>query len=458
MADVSIAMGGDWTPPTTSRLPFIQRLAYGAGDFGINIYFQMSLFFLLYFYTDVLQIAAAGAAAILFIGRVLDACADPFLGALMDRTRTRWGKSRPWLLFGSLPMAGIAIATFTVPPLNGSALFFYALVLHIVWSLAFSVIGIPYISLTALMTRDARERTVLSSFRMIGAYAAKLMVSGGVLALVALFPAERNGFQAVMIGYSLLATICLLATFVCTREQPLDGREPSIGLLDGVKSLRHNQPFWVIVGVFVLTMLALTARSAATVYYFKYVLERIDLLPSFTLMLTLLMAGATLATPWLVGRFGKRDTMIWALWLQAAAYAALSLVPATAVPLVFAVSAPLALAGGVSAVLGWAMIADTVEFGAWRTGIAAEGAVYSVTKFLYQLAGAVGGLAAALTLDQVGYVSGAAQSDGAKRGILLIFAGLPAATSIVAALLLRAYHLTEARHGTIVAALAERQV
>ena len=189
------------------------KLGYGVGDLAINLFFQSSIIFLLYFYTDIFGISAAAAATLFLVARLVDAVTDPMMGAIADRTRTKWGQFRPYLLWGAPPLAVVTLAMFTAPELSESGKLVYAYVTYILFSIAYTVVSIPYSSLTAVITDNSHERTVLTAYRMAFALLGGIIVGVGTQPLVTLFGGGALGFQITIGLYGGIAIAVLALTF-----------------------------------------------------------------------------------------------------------------------------------------------------------------------------------------------------------------------------------------------------
>ena len=220
-------------------------LGYAIGDLGINLYFISTLTYLLYFYTDVLGISAAAAAGVFLVARLVDAVTDPLMGAIAERTRTRWGRLRPYLLFGAIPLGVITVATFTVPDLDESGKVIWAYATYTLFGILYTVVTIPYSALTASLTDDYQERTKLSTFRMAFAFTGAVIVSVGVAELVQGFASPADGYAAVMTAFALVATLLLLITFFNTREVIQPPVDEKLSLNDSFRAVFYNPPLMV---------------------------------------------------------------------------------------------------------------------------------------------------------------------------------------------------------------------
>ena len=283
-----------------------QRLSYAVGDFGINLYFMSALTFLLFFYTEVYGLSAAVAGGVFLVARVVDAVTDPIMGFVADRTRSRWGRFRPYVLYGPVPLGLITVAMFTVPGFGDFGKVVWAYVTYTLFGIVYTVVTIPYAAMTAVMTDDYQERTRLTTLRIGCAFGGGIAVSAGLAQLVDWLGGGANGFQAAMILFSVVATALLWVTFAGTEERIAPARSAhKLSLADGARALAANPPLIVVVLLFTLGMLAFTVRMTAAPYYFKYNMGREDLLSLYFAVTLPVMYLGLVAVPWLSRRFGK---------------------------------------------------------------------------------------------------------------------------------------------------------
>ena len=365
----------------TEKLNNSQRVGYGIADFGINLYFISAMTYLLYFYTDVFGLSAAAAAGVMGVARLVDAITDPMMGGIAERTRSRWGRLRPYLLFGALPLAAIAVLTFTVPDLDASGKLWWAYLTYIGFGIAYTVVSIPYSALTASLTADHEERTVLSTVRMACAFGGGLVVSGVTWDLVGRFESEAEGYQWSMALYAAVATALLWVTFAMTREriQPPSGQKLKIS--DSARSVLINPPLLVVIVMFSGGMLSFTVRQAIAPYFFKYNLERPDLVGTwFQITLSIMFIGL-LFTPMLARRYGKAGGILIGALVTIVAAVGMYFTPYSEIEMIFFWGCVMALGGTPIAVLGWAMLPDTVDYAQWRHGVRADGAIFSMSSF-----------------------------------------------------------------------------
>ncbi|MDO3381909.1 MFS transporter [Gilvimarinus algae] len=292
--------------PTSSsdrlaKLSWRERIGYGLGDAGFNFYWAIIGSYLIFFYTDIFGISAAAAATMVTITKIVDAFTDPAMGAIADRTQTRWGKFRPYLLFGTLPMMGAGLLTMTTPDLGEGGKLIWAYATYMILMLTYTVLNMPYNSLSGVLTANAQERNTLNSTRFFFAYFTGIIVGAATPDLAEYFGGGDRysplGWQITMSIYAVIASVLFVVTFATTKERiappPSQKSEP----LKDLKTLFTCKP-WII--IFILAMVIMTTftlRGSSATYYFKYFVERPDLLGSFVGLQVLgLMIGAMSAS------------------------------------------------------------------------------------------------------------------------------------------------------------------
>lgn len=439
--------------PASERLSVPQRIGYGAGDLGINLYFISTATYLLYFYTDVFGISAAVAASVLLAARVVDAVTDPLMGMIAERTRTRWGRLRPYLLFGAIPLGLVGILTFTTPELDQTGRIWWAYVTYILFGLLYTVVGIPYSALTSSMTTDHQERTVLSTIRMAFAFSGGYLISVGMLPLVGLFEDRQTGFQMVMVLFAVLATALLWFTFASTEERIQPPPTQKLAIADSLRAVFRNPPLLVVMLLFSGGMLSFTVRQTVTVYYLKYNVGREDLVALFFGITMPVMLLGLLAVPRLAAKFGKAGGIMLGAGVTIAGSLGLYFTPYDQIVWIFVFASVVALGGTPIAVLGWAMIPDTVEYAQWKLGLRADGAIFSFASFFQKLAKAVGGAGVAAALAVAGYVANAEQSEASLAAIHNLMTLAPVGIMVLMILAASFYRLDRKTHDEILEAL-----
>ncbi|MXY04918.1 MAG: MFS transporter [Gammaproteobacteria bacterium] len=438
---------------SSERLTPTQRIGYGVGDFGINLFFISTLTYLLYFYTDVFGLSAAAAGGVMLVARVVDAVTDPLMGAIAERTRSRWGRLRPYILFGALPLGASAVLTFASPAFSDSGKLWWAYLTYIAFSIAFTVVSVPYSALTASLTADYQERTVLSTIRMACAFGGGLAISVGMPILVGTFDTEAEGYLWSMLIFAALATPLLALTFAQTEERIQPPAAQRLAIRDSLRAVFINPPLLVVMVMFSCGMLSFTVRQAVAIYYFKYNLGRPDLIETWFLATLSIMFVGLVFTPKLADQYGKPGGILIGAVVTIAAALGLYFTPYDQIELIFLWGCLLALGGTPIAVLGWAMIPDTVDYAQARFGVRADGSVFAMSSFFQKLAKALGGAGVAAVLALAGYVANAEQTAASLDAIRSLMTLAPAAIMVVMIVAALSYPLSRQAHAALVSQL-----
>ncbi len=285
-----------------AKLTWRERIGYGLGDAGFNFYWAIIGSYLVFFYTDVFGIGAAAAATMITVTKIIDAITDPIMGGIADRTNTRWGKFRPYLLWGALPMMGAGVLTMSTPDLDETGKLIWAYATYSLLMLCYTVLNMPYNSLSAVMTGNVQERSTLNSTRFFFAYLSSILVGAATPDLAEYFgDGDRysaKGWQMTMIVYAVIASCLFVVTFFTTREriQPPVTQEKTNPLQD-LKDLFTCRPWMVLFVLALVFMVTMTLRGSSAAYYFRYFVERPDLLGNYIgLQMAGLMVGAMMAS------------------------------------------------------------------------------------------------------------------------------------------------------------------
>lgn len=450
------------------RLSVSEKLSYGLGDTASNFFFQTFNLFLLYYYTDVFGIAPAAAGSIFLAARVVDMFSDPIMGVIADRTNSRWGKFRPYLLWMAIPYGIIGYMMFVIPDVSESGKLTYAYATYIAMMLAYTAINIPYSALLGVISPSSTERTLVSSFRFFGAFAGGLLISMFVRPLVYAIGGEDDeafGFQMTMAIFATISVGMFFITFKGTRErvQPPMGQRNN--LRKDLSALVRNRAWLVLFFVAVFTLANVAARGAATIYYFKYYVGASDA-PMFlvfdqtSIIMTSgmlgLIAGVWLSKP-LAARFEKRSIMILFSLLNAVMTASFFFTPPDQFWLMFTLSVLGGFLAGPTVPLVWSMYADVADYGEWRWGRRSTALVFSAALFAQKMGLAIGGAVAGWYLGLVGFVAGVDQGPDALMGIRILFSLFPAALALAAIVALFFYPLKSAKLAQIETELATRR-
>ena len=446
-------------PETSQKLSFVEKAGYSLGDAAANFVFQTMILFQLNFYTDTLGIAAASAGSLLLLGRLWDAFFDPMMGVMADRTQTRWGKFRPWVLWTAVPWGIVMFMAYTVPGFSASGKFVWACLTNVLLMTLYSANNTPYSAMTGVMTGDVNERTSLSSYRFFSAMIAQLIIGGFTLPLVAKFGQGDNakGWQMTMGLWACVCVVLFIITFLTTKEriQP-DPKQKSDPKQD-FSTLLKTGP-WV--AMFILTVshfIVLAMRGGTLSYLFQYYVDSNKLydflagvgltntgsgglgsylLNTFGLVVDAKRAnvasvGFSLFNMWgqaitvigvvcstfLAMRFGKKAVAIVGFSLTTVFMALFILVPADQVGTLFLLEAARCLSYAPTIPLLWAMFADVVDYSEWKTGRRITGVIYATILFGLKAGLSIGGALAGWLLSGYGYRPNAVQTPESLHGI-----------------------------------------
>ena len=440
----------------SGKLTLKTKIGFGICDLGGNLFFTVIAFLLLNYLTDTVGIAAGLAGTIIMIGKIWDAVTDPVIGYLSDRTTTRWGRRRPYILFGSFPLFIALIIMFTNPRLEGEvAQFIWGVTAFCFLGLAYTLVNIPYSSLTPELTRDFHERTILNGYRFGFAVVGTLVGAGAALPLVNTFADRNTGFTVMgaIFGFAMLVTA--LVTFFTVRE-PENTEKPTCGFFQTYLKVFKSRPFVFILLTYALHVTALTVVSGIAIYYFKYIHHDE---PKTTLAMLILLATAMLFIPvsvLLSKRIGKKRVYRIGMLVFAVAIMILFFSGHTQ-PVTFSF-AMMFLAGigmGFTYAMPYAMVPDAIEYDYLQTGERTEGAFYGIWTFCFKIGQAAALGITGLVLSLSGYVAGVVQTENALFGIRVLLGPIPAIIFCLALVMLWRYPISEERYNEILKKIEE---
>src|SRR3974390_1135434 len=411
------------------KLSVGEKFGYALGDMAANFVFQAMLALQLDFYTHTFGLTARQAGTLFLVVGLGVACFNPVMGVIADRTSSKWGKFRPWLLWTALPFGIISVLTFTTPQLSPGAKIIYAWVTYILLRVIYTVNNVPYASLTAVMTQDPDERTSISSYRQIAANSAGFIIASLAIPMVKFFGRRNDalGYQLTMGLLSGLSVIFFIIAFFTTKEriQPDPQQKSSLG--QDLSDLFTNRPLIVLFLVTLFYFSAILVRGNVMLPYFRFVSGNVNLFSWFNgFGLAALLIGVP-CLPAVSVRVGKRELFIASMLLTGIFNAALYVIPPQAIYVIIAVEVLRQFSFGLSGPILWAMMGDVADYGEWKTGRRATGTVTAGVVFALWAGLALGGAVAGWLLSAYGLVSEAAvQTTRTQSGILLtasIFAG-----------------------------------
>lgn len=417
----------------TGKLSFTEKVGYSLGDMAANFIFQTLLALQLSFYTDTFGLSAATAGTLFLVVGLGSAALNPVMGIIADRTSTRWGKFRPWLLWTALPFGIIGVLTFSTPNISPAAKIVYAYATYILLRVIYTMNNVPYAALTGVITADPDERTSISSYRQIFANGAGFIVQS--LAVPMVFWLGRGnsarGYQLTMGIFCTLCVVFFLITFATTKEriQPDPSQKSSLG--QDMKDILHNGPLIALFCITLFYFIAISLRSGVMLPYFKYCAGNAQLFSWFNgFGLTALLLGVAVSSTLSI-RTGKRRLFLISMLLVTVFNAVLFFLPPHATTLIFGSEILRQFAYGWSGPLLWAMIGDVADYGEWKTGRRATASVTSAVVFALWAGLALGAAIGGWLFSFYGYVSNATQTARALMGIR-VTASLYAALAFLA--------------------------
>ena len=443
----------------TGKVSFKEKVGFGLGDTASNLYWQMFVNFLLFFYTDIFGISAAAVGTMFMISRIWDAINDPMMGAIADRTKTKWGHFRPYLIWMSAPLAIIGVLTFTTPDFSVTGKLIYAYITYTLIMMAYTAINIPYSALMGVLSPNTQERTSIATYRFVLAFVGAFVVQGSTLRLVRLFGGNNQalGFPLTMALFGVLAVILFYVSFKTTTErvQPPAGQKTS--LKNDVNDLLHNQPWMILLVMGIFTLGYIIVRSSSIMYYFKYYVGSETQASLFMVLGTVAVIAGTACTQFFAKRLGKKKLYLIVMSLTSILTVLFYFVPKEQIILVFAVHIVLSFIMAPQAPLLWSMYADTADYSEWKNRRRATGLVFSAATFAQKFGVALGGGLAGWLLAAFGFVANVEQSVETLNGIRLMMSFIPAVGTVIATIAAIFYKLDEKTMQQIEKELKERK-
>ncbi|AFN73359.1 putative cation symporter [Melioribacter roseus P3M-2] len=430
---------------TGEKLSLKEKIGYGLGDTASNLYFQMFVNFLLFFYTDIFGIPAAAAGTMLMVSRFWDAANDPIMGIIADRTNTKWGKFRPYLIWMSGPLAIFGVLAFTTPPFDVTGKIIYAYITFTLVMMAYTAVNIPYSALMGVISPNSQERTSVSTFRFVLAFVGAFIVQGLTLPLVDFFGGgdQALGFPFTMGVYGILACILFYITFKTTRERVVVSSDQKTALKDDLRDLIRNRPWMYLLVMGIFTLGYIIIRSGTILYYFKYYIGSEALASLFMVLGTIGVIAGVASTQFFAKKFGKKRFYIFVMSLTTILTMIFYFLPSDQIFLIFALHILISFIMAPQAPLLWAMYADTADYSEWKNERRATGLVFSAATFAQKFGIAVGGGMAGWMLALFGFVPNTAQAPETLDGIKMMMSFIPAAGTLIATIAAFFYELDD---------------
>ena len=453
-----------------------EKIGYGFGDMASSMFWKLFGSYLMIFYTDVFGLPAAVVGTLFLVTRVWDSAFDPIVGVVADRTHSRWGKFRPYLLFLAIPFSVIGVLTFVTPSFGDNGKLIYAYVTYSLMMMVYSAINVPYASLLGVMSDNPKERNTLSTYRMAFAYI------GSFIALLLFMPmvnfwsghskeiaAQQQGWTLAVAVIAVMCALLFIGCFALTRERVKALHEKQAPLKEDLKDLWKNRPWWILLGAGVAALVFNSIRDGATVYYFKYFIVEEDFQTisffgvSFVLSGLYLsvgqianIAGVILAAP-VSNHIGKKQTYMGSMAIATVLSILFFWFDKDNLALIFTFQILISICAGSIFPLLWSMYADCTDYSELKTGNRATGLIFSSSSMSQKFGWAIGSALTGWLLSYFGFVANEVQQAEAIQGIKMFMSFLPAAGTLLSIVFISMYPLSEKKMLEISAALKSRR-
>lgn len=435
-----------------------EKIGYGFGDMASSMFWKLFGSYLMIFYTDVFGMPAAVVGTMFLITRVWDSAFDPIIGIIADRTQSRWGKFRPYLLYLAIPFAVIGVLTFTTPDFSDGGKVIYAYFTYSLMMMVYSAINVPYASLLGVMSPESKDRNMLSTYRMTFAYI------GSFIALLLFMPMvnrfsmghdEQHGWMMSVIVIAVLCALLFYGCFAWTTERVKPIKKQQNSLKSDLQDLLHNRPWWILLGAGVAALVFNSIRDGATVYYFKYyvVEEEYASISLFGISFVLSglylavgqaanIVGVVLAAP-LSNRIGKKKTYMWTMSIATVLSVIFYWFDKEQLMLMFIFQVLISICAGSIFPLLWSMYADCADYSELKTGNRATGLIFSSSSMSQKFGWAIGSAVTGWLLAFYGFEANAVQGEEAIHGIRMFLSWLPAMGTVLSVIFISLYPLSE---------------
>ena len=453
-----------------------EKIGYGFGDMASSMFWKLFGAYLMIFYTDVFGLPAAAVGTMFLITRIWDSAFDPIVGVVADRTHSRWGKFRPYLLWLAVPFGLIGVLTFFTPDWGPTAKLVYAYVTYSLMMMVYSAINVPYASLLGVMSPDPKERNTLSTFRMMFAYIGSFIALLLFMPLVNFFSGgskeageQQMGWTLAVVVIAVMCAVLFLGCFAWTRERVKPIKTEQNPLKDDLKDLFHNRPWWILLGAGVAALVFNSIRDGATVYYFKYFVVEEEYTSVSLFGVSFVLSGLYLAVGQaanIVGviaaapvsnRIGKRSTYMWAMIIATVLSVIFYWFDKDDLVLIFVFQVLISICAGSIFPLLWSMYADCADYSELKTGNRATGLIFSSSSMSQKFGWAIGTAVTGWLLAFFGFQANAVQSEEAISGIKMFLSFLPAVGTVLSVIFISLYPLTEKKMKEITAELEARR-
>lgn len=455
------------------QLKLREKVGYGFGDMASSMFWKIFGMYLLFYYTDIYGLPAAAAGTMFLITRIWDTLFDPVVGIISDRTRSKWGKFRPYLLWFAVPFGVMGTLMFITPSFGDTGKLVYAYLTYSLMMMIYSLINVPYASLLGVMSADVRQRNILSSFRMVFAFIGSFIALMLIEPLVSYFTestgSAQTGWTFAVMVIALLCVIFFLGCFFMTEERikPIEAKEDS--LKDDFKDLYKNNPWWILLGAGIAALIFNSIRDGAAVYYFKYYVQETDLIKlpfiSGTLTLTTIyliigqafnIVGIIFVTP-VSNRFGKKIVYLGAMAIASVLSVLFFFLKSESIIAILILQSLISICAGSIFPLLWSMYADIADYSEWKTGRRATGLIFSSSSMSQKFGWTLGGALTGWLLGYYGFEANAVQTGEVQTGIRVMLSIFPAIGTVLSVIFIAMYPLNEEKMLVITRELNEKR-
>lgn len=457
MTEISIKNGSN-SEVIAGEVTKKEILGHAIGGVGQNFIFALWSGYMMMFYTDVFGLSAAFVGVLFFGARVWDAVNDPIMGIMADKTRTKWGRFRPWLLFMPIPIGVCLVLNFTAPNLSGTSAIIYATITYILMSMSFTAVDIPYWSMPSAMTTDPIKRTKLFSYARLSTSLASVVAGMIIIPLVNVIGKGdmKKGFFGTAVVIAIIGAVFYLISFKMTREHIAASTE-KFNYKKAIQALSQNKPLMIILVSSVAINLGMILKNSLQLYYVQYNLGTLNLIPVFSFLSLPGIVIGSLIAPKISSKYGKKNTLIGSNIVLLLAGIIFMFTPYTQVWMIILMTAIQVTVIGLAMVIVSSMIADTIEYAEWKTGQRNEGIISSTQTFTTKLAIAISGLLAGSILTASGYVPNVEQAQSTLTVFHIVSSIVPGLIGILACIPLKWYDLTEEKHLKIMEEISSRK-
>ena len=437
------------------------RIGYGIGDYAICLYWSGVSLYLFYFYTDVVGISPSMAGLIYGLGIAWDALTDPYMGFIAERTRTKMGSYRPYIYYGSVPLALSFILLLWVPPFEGMSLLIFLLVANLFHRTCFTIVSVPYSSLTARITDDSDERTKLTTARMLFAQLGTTSISFLGFPIVLFFGAGEESLGFVYLGLiaGFVAVIILAATLYFVKEREFESAKEALPNFKNVaKSVSNNYPFWIVFSAILILIGTVLMFNNNLIYFNKYSLG----LHEYQGMILLFLNGCAFAAipiwAYLAVKLGKRNTWLISMTFLFFGFTVFYFYPISKLNELLFIVSIIGFSNGATGVLFWSMLPDTIEYGEWKTGIRTESSLYGFMTFAQKGAIALAAFILGIILTKIGFEPNQDQSKETLENLKALMSLVPIVGVLISFALVYFYPIDKKYHNQLMDDIEKRKL